>query len=281
MVAAKPSIAAFPRSSQITGESTTYDGLMARSLDMTAEPHLGLALGGGGVLGAAHVGVLQVLHERGIRPTVVAGTSAGAVIGASYAVGIDPYSLEDMVINADWHDFGRLSFAPGLGLLDTDALKENITRVAGKRAIEDLDVRFGAVATDLGTRDSVVLTEGSVADAVAASISVPGLFRPVKIDGRTLMDGGLTQNLPLEAAFDLGATHVIGVRLAEEWDGLEPFRTSAEVHALELGANVTMIRPRLDGHSQWHVDDLPALVLGGREATEKVLRDYPVVASQP
>jgi len=253
---------------------------MGSSVDITAVPHLGLALGGGGVLGAAHVGVLQVLHERDIHPTMVAGTSAGAVIGAAYAVGIDPYSLEEMVVNADWGDFGRFSFTPGLGLLDSVALRDTIARVAGQRTIEDLPVRFGAVATDVGSRDSVVLTQGSVADAVAASISVPGLFRPVKIDGRTLMDGGLTQNLPLEAVFDMGADHVLGVRLAQEWDSLEPFRTSAEVHALELGVNVTMISPRLHGHSQWHADDLPALVQRGRDAAEEALSDYPVVTAR-
>lgn len=257
-----------------------YDGGVGRDVDLRTVPRLGLALGGGGVLGAAHVGVVQVLHEREIRPTVVAGTSAGAVIGAAYAVGVDPYELERMVLAADWDDFGTFSFTPGLGLLDTKAIKRHISDVAGQRRIEDLPVRYGAVATDVAARDSVVIDHGSIADAVAASIAVPGLFRPVTKEGRILFDGGLTQNLPLEAAFDLGAEHVIGVRLAEEWDGLERFRTSGEVHALELESNVTMIRPRLGQRSQWRDEDVESLVRLGREAAEEVLADYPATATR-
>ncbi|MCB2411633.1 patatin-like phospholipase family protein [Demequina sp. TTPB684] len=250
--------------------------------DLRYEPRLGIALGGGGALGAAHVGVLQELDKRGIQPSVVVGTSAGAVIGAAYAAGIDLAELEAIVVHSRWGDFGTFSFTPGLGILDTAGLRETIDRLAGPDLmIEDLPIRFGAVATDLITRDVVLLDNGSVADAVAASISVPGLFRPSRLHGHLLVDGGVIQNLPLEATFEMGARHVVGVRLAPEWDALPTFRTGAHVHEFEIREDVTMIRPRIGQRSQWVTEDLPALVQLGRDAVVEALGDYPEVDSGP
>lgn len=238
---------------------------------------LGLALGGGGVLGAAHVGILQVLHERGIEPSIVTGTSAGAVIGAAYAAQVDPYDLADKVVRARWEDFGTLAKTPGLGVLESAGLRNTIDLMGGDRLIEDLPVRFGAVATDIKTRESVLLESGSIADAVAASIAVPGLFRPSRHEGKILVDGGLIQNLPLEAAFGMGAQHVIGVRLAPEWDLIPQFRTGVEVHEWELRDDVTLIHPLVGEHSQWVPRDTAELIQLGRVAAEAALADYPLV----
>ena len=249
---------------------------MGKRPDLRYEPRLGLALGGGGALGAAHVGALQELAKRGIHPGVVVGTSAGAVIGAAYAAGFDLDELEEIVVGSPWGDFGTFAFTPGLGILDTDGLRVTIDRLAGPDLmIEDLPIRFGAVATDLVTREVVLMDSGSVADAVCASVSVPGLFRPAKLHGHLLVDGGVVQNLPLEATFEMGARHVIGVRLAPEWDGLPSVRTGARVHEFEIRDDVTMIRPRIGARSQWVTEDLPGLVQLGRDATIKALEDYP------
>jgi len=249
---------------------------MGKSPDLRYEPLLGLALGGGGALGAAHVGVLQILASRGIHPNVVVGTSAGAVIGAAYAAGFDLDGLEQIVVGSSWGDFGTFSFTPGLGILDTGGLRKTIDRLAGPDLmIENLPLRFGAVATDLVTREVVLLDSGSVADAICASVSVPGLFRPARIHGHLLVDGGVVQNLPLEATFELGARHVIGVRLAPEWDALPSVRTSPRVHEFEIRDDVTMIRPRIGTRSQWVTADLPALVQLGRDAAIEALEDYP------
>ncbi|WP_159449153.1 patatin-like phospholipase family protein [Demequina sp. NBRC 110055] len=249
--------------------------------DLRYVPRLGLALGGGGALGAAHVGVLQVLHERGIVPSIITGTSAGAIAGGALALGVDPYDLEDRVLTWSWGTFGRWTPRPGLGLLTADALLEGLRKVAGgDPQIEDLPTRFAAVATDINTRKAVVLDHGSLSLAVAASIAVPGVFRPVPHQGHHLLDGGLVQNVPLEACFGLGATHVIGVRLQPEWD-FHGFESSVSVHEWEISADVTMIEPRLGGHTAWGVDDLGTLVLLGREAAERELEDYPVVAGRP
>ncbi|MFO7243655.1 MAG: patatin-like phospholipase family protein [Actinomycetes bacterium] len=250
--------------------------------DLRTAPNLGLALGGGGALGAAHVGVLQVLHERGIRPTIVAGTSAGAIIGAAYVTGRDPYELETLVTSASWKDFGRLPKRPGLGLADSSQLQETVARIGGTdEEIEDLPMPFAAVAADPRTRELVVLRSGSLITAVRASMSVPGIFLPTVVDGRMLVDGGVLQNLPLETVFEMGAEHAIGVRLAPEWDvGFVP-RTGITVHEWEIDRRVTMVYPRLGRRSQWRVRDLPGLVRLGREAAERALRDYPVVNPRP
>ena len=253
-----------------------YDGFMSDKADLRYEPLLGLALGGGGALGAAHVGVLQELESRGIRPAVVVGTSAGAVVGAAYAAGIDLDELEQIVIDSSWGDFGTFAFTPGLGVLDTVGLRATIDRLAGPGLmIEDLPVRFGAVATDLVTRDVVLLDHGPVADALCASVSVPGLFRPARLNGHLLVDGGVVQNLPLEATFEMGARHVIGVRLAAEWDALPAVRTAVRVHEFEIRDDVTMVRPHIGQRSQWVTRDLPALVELGRQAAIEALADYP------
>ncbi len=242
---------------------------------------VGLALGGGGVLGAAHVGVLQVLHERGIRPTIVAGTSAGALMGAAHASGFDPYRLERLVLKLDWRDVGDLSLIPGLGLLDTKRLRRTLKKLGGDIAIEDLPVPFVAIATDVATGEPVELRTGSLADALRASMSVPGLFRPAHVDGRILVDGGLVANLPVEYALEMGAAHVIAVRLVPEWDLTPKTHTSAHIHEWEIRPDVTLIQPKLGPRSQWVRKDLPTLIRLGREAAEHVLHEYPVVAPRP
>jgi NTE family protein len=250
-------------------------------VDLRYEPHLALALGGGGALGAAHCGVLEVLHERGIVPSIVVGTSAGSIAGGAFANGQDPYELSDLIRRANWGDFGTFSMTPGLGLLDTDGLRETVERIGHDSQIEDLPIRFAAVATDVKTDEAVLIDSGSLVDAMSASMAVPGLFRPKQIGGRILVDGGVVQNLPLEAAFSMGATHVIGVRLAAEWDFLPAMRSAIKVHEFEIRDDVTMITPRLRHRSQWVARDLPGLITLGREAAELALADYPVINPRP
>ena len=250
-------------------------------VDLRYEPHLALALGGGGALGAAHCGVLEVLYERGIAPSIVVGTSAGSIAGGAYANGRDPYALTELILGANWGDFGTFSMTPGLGLLDTDGLRETVNRVGHDSLIEDLPIRFAAVATDIKTNEAVLIDHGSLVDAIGASMAVPGLFRPKELDGHTFVDGGVVQNLPLEAAFSMGATHVIGVRLAPEWDYVPALRSAIQVHAYEIRDDVTMISPRLRHRSQWVARDLAGLVQLGREAAELALADYPVINPRP
>jgi NTE family protein len=151
-------------------------------------PGLGLALGGGAVLGAAHLGALRVLEERGLQPEFVAGTSAGALVGAAYAAGLSLDAIDALMREGRWHDVGRLTLSPRLGILDPRPLDETVAARVGVALIEDLPVAFGAVTTDLLTRQEVVLTRGSLARALRASIAIPGLFPPV-VDGLQLRIG--------------------------------------------------------------------------------------------
>jgi NTE family protein len=227
------------------------------------------------------VGVLQVLRERNIRPTIVAGTSAGALAGAAYAAGLDPYALELQTLQADWGTVGYFPRTPGLGLLDTSGLRRTIDAIGGDLPIEDLPIHYCAVATDVLTGAPVVLDSGSLADALCASIAVPGIFRPARIKGRVLVDGALVANLPIEAAFRLGAEHVIAVRLVPEVDAIPQLYTSTHIHEFEIRSDVTLIQPKLGGRSRWIPREVDELIEAGRRAAERVLSKYPVVRARP
>lgn len=235
------------------------------------DPELGLALGGGGAFGAAHVGVLKALRDRRIRPGVVAGTSAGALVGAVYAAGLPTARIEQLVTAATWSTFGRFRLTPRLGLLDSSALIDTIDRLGGRPRIEDLPRRFAAVATDVRTRRQVMITSGPLGPALRASIAVPGLFPPVVAGGRVLVDGGLAANLPIRAARSLGARTVIAVRLRPEWEFIPAFRSAEAIARLERRPDVVMIRPDLAGMSEWSRSDVARLIEAGYREASRVL----------
>ncbi|HEX7660024.1 MAG TPA: patatin-like phospholipase family protein [Pseudonocardiaceae bacterium] len=242
----------------------------------TSRP-LGLVLGGGAALGAAHVGVLRALDAHGIRPDVVAGTSAGALIGAAVAVGMPTPVIERQVRAATWSTFGKFTLSLRLGLLDTTALEATIAMLGEDPDIEDLPRPFAAVATSIRTWRPVALTSGPLSLALRASIAVPGLFPPVTIDGQVLVDGGFTDNLPIDAARELGAETVIAVRIGGEWElpilrNNQPATEQPDADDLDT----LIIEPDLHGLSKWSKSDIPRLIEAGRVATEKALVDHPI-----
>jgi len=210
-------------------------------------PRIGLALSGGGARGIAHVGVLKVLDEMRIPISCVTGTSMGAIVGGTYAVGTPPKRLEELVLAADWpqifrdnpprqdlairrkgDDFKTL-FAPEFGVKDGGlALPKGVIagvsieaffRVLAQPAVgitdfSKLPIPFEAIATDIENGDSVVLNRGSVAQAMRASMSVPGAIAPVEIDGRLLVDGGIANNLPIDQARTLCGDVIIAVNIS-------------------------------------------------------------------
>lgn len=234
-------------------------------------PGLGIALGGGAVLGAAHLGVLQELQARGLQPEFVAGTSVGALVGAGYAAGLGLDLIETLILDARWADFGQLTLAPRLGILDSTALERTATRIGMDLRIEDLPLTFGAVTTDLLTREEVVMTSGSLTRALRASIAIPGLFPPVTDNGRILIDGGLVANLPISAVRGLGARWVIAVRVRPEWECLPIAPTADKIAHLETEPNTIVIRPRVDDLSMWRMTDVPQLIEAGRDAARATL----------
>jgi NTE family protein len=172
---------------------------------------IGLALGGGSARGWAHVGVLRGLEKRGIRPDVVCGTSAGALVGAAYALGkLD--EIERWLALLQWRDVvGYLDFAFKGGVIKGRRLFDFFAEHVGDCNIEDLAMPFGVVATDLANGSEIWLRKGSLFGAVRASVSIPGFLRPVKIDGRWLVDGGLVDPVPVALCRELGADVVLGV----------------------------------------------------------------------
>ncbi|MCC2030597.1 patatin-like phospholipase family protein [Microbacterium allomyrinae] len=238
----------------------------------TDDSTLGLALSGGGAYGAAHVGVLQELRERGIRPGIVAGTSSGALVAAAYAADVPLEAIEHAALAFRWSSIARMSLTPRLGLLDSGALTDAIHRVLGDDPlIEQLPRRFAAVATDLRTRQAVVLDAGPLNVALRATIAVPGLLPPVRRGRQVLMDGGMVDNVPLEAARRLGAARVIVVRLHAKWENVRMMRVAASAAELEEDRSVILIQPEMEGLAQWSMADVPRLVEEGRRAARAAM----------
>jgi NTE family protein len=212
-----------------------------------AAPRIGLALSGGGARGIAHVGVLKVLEEMRIPIHCVTGTSMGSIVGGTYAAGTPPARLEELVLSADWEQIFRdqpprdeisirrkgddykTLFAPEFGLKDGGlALPKGVVagvsieaffRVLAEPAMgvndfSRLPIPFRAMATDIETGESVVLDRGSVAQAMRASMAVPGAIAPVEFEGRLLVDGGIANNLPIDEARKLCADVVIAVNIS-------------------------------------------------------------------
>ena len=175
---------------------------------------IGLALGGGAARGWAHIGVLRALEKAGIKPDIIAGTSIGAVVGGCYAAGhLDQleYFARELTVR---RVFGYLDFNfAGTGLISGQRLCERLEAHLTGMTIEELPRRFTAVATEIGTGHEVWLSRGTLVNAMRASYALPGIFRPVKIDGRWLFDGALVNPIPVTVCRALGARYVIAVNL--------------------------------------------------------------------
>jgi len=213
----------------------------------SGQPRIGLALSGGGARGLAHLGVLKVLEELRVPIHCITGTSMGAIVGGSYAAGAPAARLEELVLKTDWDavfrdrppraeissrlklDDYKTLFAPEYGVKDGGlALPKGVIagvsieaffRVLAEPAVgvgdfDRLPIPFRAVASDIETGEAVVLSRGSVASAMRASMSVPGAIAPVEIDGRLLVDGGIANNLPIDEARKLCADVVIAVNIS-------------------------------------------------------------------
>lgn len=174
---------------------------------------IGLALGSGGARGFSEIGVLLWLEEQGIRAHCISGASVGSIIGAAVAAGYTPRQLREKALEITWKDkmkFLRPSIK-GRSVFEWSRIERFLENLLGDRTIEDLDMPFGCVATDIDSGREFVFKRGSLVEAVSASSVIPGVFPPVTIHGTHLVDGGVINPVPLELAFDLGAERVIGV----------------------------------------------------------------------
>ncbi|MCA9924088.1 MAG: patatin-like phospholipase family protein [Anaerolineales bacterium] len=175
-------------------------------------PKVGLALSGGVARGPVHVGVLTVLEREGIPIDCVAGASAGSLVGSAYCAGLEIPEMRELALQTGWHNVAALAW-PRQGFVSFAKMEPFLENRLGKLDIRDLSIPFAAVATDMRRGEQVILREGRLATAVRASCSVPGFITPVELDGMLLCDGGVSDNLPVDALREMGADYVIGVDL--------------------------------------------------------------------
>lgn len=182
--------------------------------DAVRPRRVGLALGSGSARGWAHIGVIEALAAQGIHPHVVCGSSIGSLVAGAYVAGkLD--ALDAWACRVNWREMARLADLKlsGGGLIEGDRLVRFLRDLFGDVKIEDLDIPFAAVAADLGTGEEVWFREGSLVDAVRASMALPGLLSPVRLHEWQLADGGLVNPVPVGPCRELGAEAVIAVNL--------------------------------------------------------------------
>ncbi len=188
---------------------------------------IAVALGGGGIRGIAHIGVLKKLQENGYVIRAVTGTSAGGLVGAVFAGGFSPDEIEDIIYNVNQKAFFSLSSSNVPSLLSLQGLTKMLTELLGDRMFDSLKIPFACTAVDLDTAQEIIINQGRVIEAALATAAFPGVFPPVKIGGCTLVDGGVLDPVPVALARWLTPTlPVVAVCLSPEpqkWGHLPPF----------------------------------------------------------
>lgn len=187
---------------------------------------LGLALGAGGTKGSAHVGVMRVLQEAGLRPEVVAGTSIGSLYGGAYATGYTPADMDEGIRTCPHLDVISF-FRHRLKIRHNNRLARRFYSELAGHLIEDLPVRFAATASDIVEHKPVIIDRGPLIDAIEASIAIPLIARPVAHQGRFLLDGGFWDSAPVDAALQLGADVVVSVELGNPYQLPDRYRRPA------------------------------------------------------
>jgi NTE family protein len=245
------------------------------------EPMLVLALGGGAALGYAHLGVLDVLEDEGIVPDMITGASMGSIVGGYYCAGIP---IEEIIEEAKGLNIFKLIDwkLGGLGFFEWKKVRKRISSLLGDQLIEDAKPALICVAADLYTGERVAIKEGDLIDAMLASATIPGLYRPLEIDGRTLVDGGLVDEVPIYTALEAGADVVIAVDVSHPLLGHEmngPFDVMRQAYFIIQMHNIdqrrpladVVIRPNLEGLDFHRFREVEALVQVGRDAARAAL----------
>jgi len=246
-------------------------------------PRIGLALGGGAARGFAHIGVLQVLEEAGIVPSLVVGTSAGSLVAALFAAGRNGTELAALALAMDESALTDWAY-PGRGLIRGDALARYVRENTGGRAIEQMKVPLGIVATDLASGEPILFARGDAGVAVRASSAVPAVFQPVKIGEREYVDGGLVSPVPVRFARQMGAEFVIAVDISSPPEGqptsdavkmlLQTFAIMGKsINRFELRDADLVLRPRLDGIGSADFTARRRAIQAGREAAQRALAE--------
>ncbi|MEH7882889.1 patatin-like phospholipase family protein [Bacillus sp. JJ1609] len=242
-------------------------------------PKVGLALGSGGARGFAHLGVIKVLSEEGIPIDLIAGSSMGALVASFYGAGLDIdrlYKLSRVFKRKYYLDFT----VPKMGFIAGKRVKELIRIFTHGKTIEELDIPIGIVATDLMSGEKVVFKKGPVAEAVRASIAIPGIFVPEKLDGRLFVDGGVVDRIPVSVAKEMGADLVVAVDVSHVKVNVDitsifdVIIQSIDIMQMELVANRevasdVMIRPRVEMYNSKAFTNIEEIIAIGEEEAKK------------
>jgi NTE family protein len=245
-------------------------------------PTIGVALGGGFARGMAHIGVLKVLEQEGIPVRIIAGTSVGALIGACYCSGLSIEELEKVAHSVRFTTFARWTVSR-FGFASNDRMVQFLNRTLKVKTFEELRIPLGITATDFNTGEGVVFHSGSMVDPVRASCAYPGMFLPVEIRGRWLVDGMLSHPVPTSPLHEMGADRVIAVHLRGQWskDGAprhlfdvigQSFAIAQDqMSHLWRGAADVIIEPDVAGFAYDDFKRAGELISAGEIATKKVL----------
>lgn len=243
---------------------------------------IGLALGGGAVLGAAHVGILKAIDELGIEVSAISGTSIGALMAAFYAFGKNPLEVKEIMIDLSWRDISSLSLS-SYGLFTNDKIDKLIEQYFGKTDFSEANIPLSIIATNIGNGKKAVLETGDLGKAVSASMAIPGVFQPVEIDGELLVDGGIVENVPVSPfkgkevdfiiAVDLNAQHtysepknIVGVLMNSFHFALS---TASKVQTAKADL---IIQPDLSAFNHIDVDQAEELMKSGYDAAMNELK---------
>lgn len=243
---------------------------------------IGLALSGGSALGIAHIGAIKAFQENNIQIDFVSGTSAGAIVATGLAFGVSLEKMIEISHRLSWSNLSQFGYSKQ-GLNSNVPVGEIISEMIGKGAkIEDANIPLAIVATDIDTGKKIIFEKGSVADAVRASTCIPGFFIPVKINGRKLVDGGLTENLPLSPLEKMGADIYIGVDLGyfrvlkKTRNVLDIINNSYSIlikpqENISFRHATVLVKPHLEEFSSSDFEKVDALMNAGYQAVETVL----------
>ncbi len=246
-------------------------------LSLQTRRRLGLALSGGGTRGLAHIGVLQALEDKGIRPDCLSGTSIGAFAAALYAFGVPLPEIRGVGEGMTPVNVSKLKLSR-LALFSNEELGRLIQSRIGKARIEESLIPLAIITVDIGTGEKIVMRQGEVAPAVMASNAVPGIYRPITIDGRMMVDGGIAEDVPISPLRPMGADVVVAVNLSAERRYREPDNiidvllnafdiaidedTKVQVRAADV-----LIEPRLSHFPRMDVSKIDELIAEGYRAT--------------
>ena len=243
---------------------------------------VGIALGGGAAKGFAHIGVIKMLEANGITPVVVSGTSAGSVVGALYASGMDAYAMQEKAFALDESKIRDVSLFSG-GVVKGQKLQDYVNELVGGRTLEKMRKPFAVVATRLNDGERTVFVRGNTGQAVRASSSIPGVFEAVAIGKAHYVDGGVVSPVPVDAARELGADFVIAVDISSKANGIaSPTSMLGNVNqsitimgqklgALELARADIVIRPKVTDIGATDFAQKNRAILEGERAAQAAL----------